>query len=298
MMVHRIALAALAVAAMSCPVVATAKDYQLSPSSKWLLDYAPDNCQLSRAFGTGDDKIVVQFLRYEPSSPFDFNIFGKPIGENFNEPVVRIRFGPTGDFVRTDAMTGTAGGLPALFLFGRLDNLDPSTANSEEFTKLSPAERQRLLTVTPAVEAAVTNVTIRVSNRTITLNLGSMGPPMAEIRKCGDDLVKEWGLDPVEQEALAIGPKPKSNPGLWLSSSDYPQEALAAGHQAIVRFRLMIDASGKVTNCAVQSAIAKGNFGKISCDLLTRRARFEPALTTNGLAKASYYVGKVKWVVR
>lgn len=297
-MVRRIALAAFAVVAASCPVLATAKDYQLSPSSKWLLDYAPDRCQLSRAFGTGDDKIIVQFYRYEPSSSFDFNIFGKPIGENFNEPVVRIRFGPAGDFVRTDAMTGSAGDLPALFLFGRLDNLDPSTASSKEFEKLSSAERRRLRTVTPAIEAAVTNVTVRVSNRNITLNLGSMGPPMAEMRKCGDDLVKGWGLDPVEQDTLAIGPKPKSNPGLWLNSGDYPQEALAAGHQAIVRFRLMVDAAGHVTNCAVQSAIAKGDFGKVSCDLLTRRARFEPALTTNGLAKESYYVGKVKWVMR
>jgi hypothetical protein len=296
-MVGRTALAILGAAVAACPTAVFAKEYQLSPSSKWLLDYAADSCQLSRAIGVGDEKVVVQFTRYEPGPSFDFNLIGKPIGENFSEVVARVRFGPVGDFVRTDGMAGSAGNLPAIFLSGRLDNLDLRSAHSDEVETPAPPERRRGL-VTPAVEAAVTSVTVRVPNRTIILNLGSMGPPMAELRKCTADLVKEWGLNPTEQEAVATGPKPKSNPGEWLYSSDYPQDALAAGHQAIIRFRLMIGAAGQVTSCVVQSAIAKGNFGKISCDLLTRRARFEPALATNGLPVPSYYVGKVRWVMR
>lgn len=279
------------------PAMASARDYQLTPSSKWVLDYAPDSCKLARVVGTGDDKIVIEFVEYEPASAFDLNLIGKPVSDTFDNPVVQVRFGPTGNFVRADAVNGTAGNLPALFLSARLDNFDRRTVNFDELAKLAPAERHRLLVVTPAVEAAVSSVTIRILSRTITLNLGPMGPPMAALRKCTTSLVKQWGLDPVEQEALAIGPKPKSNPRTWLNSSDYPQDALAAGHQAIIRFRLMIDATGQITGCTIQSAMAKEDFAKISCDLLTRRVRFEPALTASGLAVASYFVGKVQWLL-
>ncbi len=297
-MVRVKALATFIAVLATCQGAAAAKDYQLPPSSKWVLDYAPESCQLSRAFGSGDDTVVAQFYEYQPGSVFDLNLIGKPIGDNFNEPAVRMRFGSSGNFVRKDAMAGSVGNLPALFLAARLDNFDPTNAEIAGLEKLAPAERSRRLTVTPAVEAAVTSATVRVASRIITLSLGSMGPPMAELRKCTADLVKAWGLDPIEQEALASGPEPRSSPGGWLTSSDYPQEALAAGSQAIIRYRLMISATGKVTACAVQSSIAKEDFGKLSCDLLTRRARFEPAMTADGVAVASYYVSKVLWLMR
>ena len=120
---------------------------------------------------------------------------------------------------------------------------------------------------------------------------------MAALRKCTEELVKEWGLNPAQQEALPARPMPKSSPGDWLHSSDYPRESLAMGQQAIVRYRLMVDAAGAVTNCAVQSAIAKGNFAELTCELLKRRARFDPARDATGTAVGSYYVGKVRWIM-
>lgn len=252
---------------------------------------------MARAFGTGNEQIVIQFIRYEPSPSFDFHLVGKPLGPLPPRPVLRLKFGTTGEAVRTSALPGTAGELPALFLAGRLDNLDIAALDPDEFEQMNPADQRRRLAIPPLVESAVTTATIRLPTRMITLNLGSMGPPMAALRKCTEGLVKEWGLDPAQQEALPTRPMPKSSPGRWLHSSDYPRESLATGQQAIVRFRLMVNAAGTVTNCSVQSAIAKGNFAALTCDLLKRRARFDPARDATGTTVGSYYVGKVRWIM-
>jgi hypothetical protein len=291
--------AAAAIAAMIlCPSAASAKTYRLAPSSKWLMDYAPDACRLGRAFGEGDEQVVATFTRYAPGAAFALDLIGHPVRAAANEPDVRLRFGESGEFVRTQAMTGTSGKVPALFLSGRLDNLDDPDLEPKDIVKLSAAERAALMTVDPATEAAVRSATIAFGGRTIVLELGSMGGPMAEMRKCTADLVKEWGLDPVEQERLLRPVVPMSSPGTWLRSADYPTDSLMQGQQAIVRFRLMVDAAGRPTQCAVQSAIAKDDFGQVSCDLLKRRARFRPALSADGRPVASYYVSTVRWVIR
>lgn len=279
------------------PTTVAARDYDLAPSSKWVMDYADDSCRLMRSFGTGDDQVVAQFIRYAPGARFDFHLIGKPLGHQSNHPVARVRFGIDGEFIRGEAMAGSAGKLPALFLAGRLDNFDTGKLGHSDFAKMDAAQLAALDSIAPELEAAVTSATIRLSDRTVTLHLNTMGAPMAALRKCTTDLVKLWGLDPAEQEALSIKPQPANNPAGWLRIADYPAGSLIRGEQAIIRYRLMIDSTGRPTACSIQSAIAKGNFADVSCALLKRRARFQPALAADGTARPSYSVGKVKWII-
>lgn len=281
----------------SLPSLGYAKEIRLPSSSKWVMDYASDSCQLVRAFGSGEDETLLQFVRYKSEARFDLNVIGKTIGLQSPHPTVRIQFGNTGSLVRTNAVSGKAGSKPALFLAGRLDNLDLSELDPDDFQKMSAAELGRLDTVDPAVEAAVNALTVVAGSRRLVFQLGSMGPPMAAMRKCTTDLITGWGLNAAEQAALVSPPRPKSNPGAWLSSSDYPGESLARGEQALIRFRLMIDAAGNTSACSIQSAIAKGDFAKVTCDLIKRRARFEPARNAKNENVASYFVGKVFWMM-
>lgn len=297
----RHAIAAVGMAALWLPAIAYSREVQLAPSSKWLLNYDRDSCTLVRSFGEDDEKIIAQFVRYAPGPTFDLNLFGKRVRAAANRPTVGLRFGNTGNFVATPAMKGT-GGEPgrlvnALFLAGRLDNFDQTKLNLGDPKKLSPADLAALSFVDPALEAATDTMTVRLAGQAIVLRLGSMGAAMREMRKCTTDLVKEWGLQPEEQERLASQPAPRSNPGTWLTSSDYPRDSLARGEQAIIRFRMMIDSTGVPTACAVQSAITKGDFAEITCNQLKRRARFEPARNAEGQPVASFFVGKVVWVM-
>lgn len=296
-MFWRSAIALFSGLAAIWPAIANAREVRLPASSKWVMDYAADSCQLGRTFGTGDDTTFVQLIRYEPSTNFDLNLIGRPLGVQTNRPAVRLRFGMSGEFVRSNAMAGSSGKDPALFLTGRLDNFDRSKFNVDDLSKWTATELDRLEVVNPATEAAVESMTLMVRGRVLVFELGSMAAPMAAMRKCLTALVTDWGLNVSEQAALVSRPLPKGNPGDWLKTTDYPSDSWMRGEQAIIRFRLMIDASGAVTACSVQTSIAKGDFAQLTCDLLKRRARFEPARNVRNEAVASYFVGKALWVM-
>lgn len=167
--------------AMSASTAAAAKDYFLSPTANWTFEVKPQSCELWRSFGTGEDKVYAQFFRYEPSASFDLTLIGKPLGKADNEPVVDLRFGATGEPVRSVGMGGKGGAdgsVPVLFLSGRMDNLDTSKANLGGLSKLPVEGLRQWDRIDPAVEAAATTLNIRVRNRSITLALGPMDLPM------------------------------------------------------------------------------------------------------------------------
>jgi hypothetical protein len=70
---------------------------------------------------------------------------------------------------------------------------------------------------------------------------------------------------------------------------------LAKGKSGITPFRLMVDATGEPTACIIQ---VPGNapFDKMTCDVLMRRAHFDPALDANGRPVPSYYLNSIRWM--
>src|SRR5690606_33522406 len=95
-------------------------------------------------------------------------------------------------------------------------------------------------------ETAVDRISLtRTAGKALVLKTGSLGEPFAALRKCTDDLVASWGLDPVRQSRLSRRATPLDSPGEWLRSADYPPAALRGRKQAVVNFILMVDAQGK-----------------------------------------------------
>lgn len=271
------------------PAVAQA-EIVLEPLDKWVLNYSEDSCRLARAFGKSDDKVLLVLDQFMPSGMLDVSLIGKRLGRFSNNHVSLIAtFGPglpAGQSL--DAITGKVGpeNTTILMIGGRdLLNRPPVKGASDE-----------LFPVTTAQEAAITELHIVADARRFNLRTGSMGPPLAEMRTCMADLVKAWGLDPVQQEALTKRAIPVTSLRKWLTPSDYPKGPLAIGASAIVRFRIMVGADGLPTKCAIQQATLSPEFTKLTCDLLMRRARFNPALDGEGKPVASFYTNSVRWL--
>lgn len=151
--------------------------------------------------------------------------------------------------------------------------------------------------VTPAMESAVTSISLRFAGQFLKIATGSLGKPFVALRQCTDDLVKQWGFDPEVQSALKSRPFPLGNPATWIRPADYPRKALANGKSALVTFRLSLDASGTPVGCDIQRAYADDSFKAITCERLMARARFSPALDASGKPTPSYYVNAVRWVM-
>ncbi len=90
-------------------------------------------------------------------------------------------------------------------------------------------------------------------------------------------------------------PVPLGNPGNWVVSDDYPTKALREELGGAVGFRLDIDEMGIPTKCTVTQSSGYEILNTKTCMLLMERARFRPALDTNGKPIANYYVNRVRW---
>ena len=66
-----------------------------------------------------------------------------------------------------------------------------------------------------------------------------------------------------------------------------------AGEESVVKVRVLVDATGRVTKCTSLSHFEAPEFNKITCDKFTSRARFEPAELADGTKVPSYFVVNV-----
>lgn len=251
-------------------------------------------------FGQKSDEVIVRFSRTGQSDSFALGLFGKPFLSNQADNEVSLDFGQAGGPAIVNAQAGMAGQRPAMIVGGT----SFASTGKPEFLKLSLEEmremtsKPRVARFTPEMEVAVTRLIVGLPNKQrISIQFGSMGPPMASMRTCVNDLIKSWGYDPAVLAGLTRLPEPLDNPGTWAGPNDYPRDALIKGKGGIVRFRLDVDVEGKVNRCAILELSAGPELNQKTCEILRRRARFKPALDANGKPVAAYFASSVRWAV-
>ena len=274
------------------PTFAQGKDHpiiSLPRSAKWEINYDTDSCHLLAQFGKGDDLVIMQMTRFEPGDKFDLMLYGKMFPNEKPWVPVRVGFGDQ-TLVERSAAAGTAGKLPfVIVMHMRLDLARWAKPVSDEEIGNDP--------VAPQTEAKINGVTIALKNgRSYRLETGSLVKPMQALRDCTDSLLTSWGYDSKVQSALSRRATPLNSPAAWVNTNDYPSEAVFAGHNGFVQFRLDIDAGGKITGCHVLRAFKPDDFSKITCDALNRRARFSPAQDSEGKPVKSFYINQIRWV--
>jgi protein TonB len=161
----------------------------------------------------------------------------------------------------------------------------------------------------PAKPTRTTHET-QASNETITtIPLGPIGPvrldpmPLPSGVGTGDGAGGEVLIrDPVPTqpppEPLPLrAPRPLGQPGLWVTPADYPTMDLRLGHAGRVGFTLDVGANGKVTSCTVTASSGFPGLDQAACQLLTRRARFQPGADAAGQPAPGTYAGAVRWEI-
>lgn len=79
--------------------------------------------------------------------------------------------------------------------------------------------------------------------------------------------------------------------------SDYPAEALAKHAQGITDFRLRVGGNGRVEKCEIERSSGSAALDEATCQVITRRARFRPAVNRTGRPVASVYTGMIHWIL-
>jgi len=92
-------------------------------------------------------------------------------------------------------------------------------------------------------------------------------------------------------------PEPRGNPGSWANANDYPSRALREEREGTTRFRLTVNADGRVSDCQITGSSGHSDLDEAACKNLTRRARFRPSLDAKGNATTGYYSNAVRWQI-
>jgi len=281
-----------------------AETIHLAPSGPWAVDYAENSCRLIRHFGQGDDATILGFESEAPGS-LDMMIVSKRVETSAEQ--TWARFLPLQSKL-TEGMAARSTDKKAVpvLLFSNVELLtDEGRAAQEKRQaerKAHPrsrppavslaeqaqrkAERQAFAAGTNAIELYPSR------NHPVILDTGSLGEPVKAFDQCSRDSLRDWGVDPDVEDKI-VRPVWAPNPAGWFDSADYPRRLAMAGEESVVKVRVLVDATGRVTKCTSLSHFEAPEFNKITCDKFTSRARFEPAELADGTKVPSYFVVNV-----
>lgn len=288
-MYYRLNVSSIALSlAFAGPAVAAKREaLVLEPSSTWTVNYADDSCELLRDFGTDDKAVRLRFERFQPSETFRLSLIGAGLKTSGSlMTTIKLGFGKDKARLReVVALTGRSGpqALPILV----------TGAWSLQARPNEPAGAVTAGAETIAVDFLM--IDQAGHDRDFKLMLGHMDKPMAAFRACTEELLTHWGIDLTAHKSLSRDVAPLSNPTGWVQSKDYPPGAARANKNAIVNFRLTVDAAGRPIDCAIQGGIADIAFREATCRALMNRARFSPALDATGQPLNSYFTSVVSW---
>ena len=141
-------------------------------------------------------------------------------------------------------------------------------------------------TVSPIVPVAPTKKTYEVEL-----------PPFIPVPPIDPPTIPDPGPTAQTPKFKPIGAAPRTSPGSWVSTNDYPTRDIRQGNEGTAVFRLSIDAAGKVTGCQVTRSSGHPGLDQATCSKVSDRARFEPARDENGQRRPGTYNGSITWVI-
>jgi hypothetical protein len=252
----------------------------ISRSGQWVVNFDADSCDLVAKFGPPEDPMFLQLTRYSLGNGTSITVLGNQLKTSQVWFDASFDFGLGGRPVHHEVAGITQKMLPGILVGGvRFDNWSGEGEAPE---------------ITPAQEAAVTGVTVKMGSRKpFRLEFGPLDRPMKIMRQCLTDLVQSWGYDPAVIKGLSRHVQPIGNPGNWVTDGDFPAEGL--GHNGFLQFRLDVDEKGKVAGCHILDRTDPDDFATVTCAILTRRARLKPALDANATPVRAYYLGSFIW---
>ena len=279
-----ISLAAAPGIAFGVPSIAAAKVIRLAAATPWQVDWTKTSCTLARGFGEKDDLQSLIFEQFTQSQGFQLLITAKALSATNQQDK------PTLIYVTNDDDTGYSDRQERAMIGKNKKGVTTLFVPGSDLFGDTPGNAR-------LIESSIKRLVVKLRGRSVTFETGPLEKPFDAMRKCTDDLVRTWGLDPEAMKRLTRRPTPKTNPGIWLKPNDYPGSALSTGAQSLVSFRLLIDSTGTPTDCLIQRSYGNEPFNKITCEKIMERARFEPALDAEGKPTASYYGTSVSWVI-
>lgn len=239
------------------------------PSQPWGVDFAEERCVVTRGYGTADQRLT---LALNPS-PF--------------AGATRLLVLEQGKAAQTGAQhraTVQINDLPAV----KTNLLSYGRGKMRIVTVAVP-------TFTPKAEIS----SIRIKGAWIDEGFATPGLPaaLAMMHECLTDLQRYWNADAKRGERIVEAAQPLKPLASFFSPADYPADAFRELKSGRVRFSLLVDEAGAVRDCSAFESSGTASLDTMSCYILTKHARFRPALGVGGKPVKSAYCQQIIWAM-
>jgi hypothetical protein len=288
---HVVTAFAIAASLLAAPIPAAAQDKArvFKPVGQWAVDYGDDYCRLARNFSDGSDTLALAVERIQPGPMARMVLMTNAIKPFRSAEEIGWHFTPS-DPERKARFTHapTADG-PEYYNLGQF-MVAPSSPPAPGTTPAPPPpyDRQKEQAAAKGMTGFVLDTGL---NTPVEVDTGDLVQPIAALQKCADDLAGTWGLDPAKLQSEKSPPMPEGGGANWLPQgtiafTDFAK--LAGGSNQV---RLMVDATGKPTSCAVHWATLDATTNDKICKTLMAKAKFTPATDAAGQPMSGYWVG-------
>ncbi len=102
-------------------------------------------------------------------------------------------------------------------------------------------------------------------------------------------------VGPPQPTFRPTSPSPANDTSRWATTNDYPSISLKREEQGISRFRVVVGTDGTVKSCEITTSSGSPQLDAATCNLVTRRAKFEPATNDAGERIVGTYSNAVRW---
>jgi TonB family protein len=231
------------------------------PKPKWVLDYAPNSCVLTRARSAAEGGLIIESRPYETDR--ELTLLLPKVGQRI--------FMKSGHLSVPDSRRSVINYITVEEPKGGADRTVNGSISNEQLAELST---QPTLAVT---------IPGKLDERVSTTGFGKA---LLALKSCEQNLAEKWGTP----KNWVVDPIPKADPLTAFRSEDYPSAMVAANIQGDVRLLVKISPSGEVLACRSIDRNEQKAFGEVVCAVFRKRVSFTPAKNAARQAVESFYV--------
>lgn len=240
------------------------------PTERWVVNFDDAQCVASRNYGTVE-------------KPLHLALKASPLGDVIQLAILRHGIGGEAEQLDAILKIDDQPALRTTILVYKSENasLRIHRVNLRP-TEFAPLRQAKSI----AIQSPGLNETFALSN---------MGPLLKTMEECLVDLRSVWNITDPTGTKSKLKERSKANLSAYFSNDDYPAAAFTKEQSGIVAFALLIDEAGKVADCTIVETSGAAVLDTQSCGVLEKRARFKPAIGTDGKPAKDAVIGRIRW---
>lgn len=265
----------------------------LEPSSAWNATYDEERCRLSRMFGTAGQQHALVFEQSAPGASFNMTVAG-PATSAINAGLnLKLGFGPDGPATDQTIVKERNPEFGSVLFLKDIDLKPGAAPEADASANVGFSAPSDAIDV--AAAGPLRSVSLTQGEQTLVFRTGPLAAPFGVLNDCTAHILLTWGIDPeahrtAQRRATLLEEMKVARAVQQL----YPLQAVREGRGGVVGLAILVDQSGKPTECKITNDSGDRNLNAVACDGLMQ-ARFDPALDASGKPITSYWVTRVTY---